>query len=361
MALSIIRFSPHIPKFPSSPHRLTNNNNNVITTIIRSSSSSSSNSSSSSSSSFDLRSYWTTLLTQVNSSLSSAVPVVFPDSIHLSMRHSLLSPAAKRAPPVLCIAAACDLLGSPLPAALPTACALEMVHSASLVHDDLPCMDASPLRRGRPSTHSLFGPALAVLAGDALFPLAFHHIISQTPASLVPPSALLAVISEISRAVGSTGMAAGQCLDLTTTSSSCSDDILEIVDKKFGEMAECSAACGGIIGGGTEEEVGRLRKYGRAVGVLYQLVDDVLMEEANGTTMRSNGSVVRAVGMERALEMVEELRETAKRELDEGFGDRYGDGLMPLYSFVDYAVERGFDAAATAAAVAAATSDGSTL
>ncbi|EHA8592074.1 putative heterodimeric geranylgeranyl pyrophosphate synthase small subunit, chloroplastic [Cocos nucifera] len=107
-------------------------------------------------------------------------------------------------------------------------------------------------------------------------------------------------------------------------------------------MAECSAVCGGILGGAGEEEAEGLRRYGRAVGVLYELVDDILMEDAGSNgKMRSNASVVAALGMERAMEMVGELQGKAKRELQR-FGDKYGDRVLPLYSFVDYAVERGF-------------------
>lgn len=128
------------------------------------------------------------------------------------------------------------------------------------------------------------------------------------------------------------------------------ESVMRVVEKKYGEMAECSAVCGGLLGGAAEEEVERLRRYGRAVGVLYEVADDVLMEEERGVgrngsgsaKMRSNASVVRAMGMDRALEIVEELRGKAKKELEE-FGDKYGgERVMPLYSFVDYAVERGF-------------------
>lgn len=137
-------------------------------------------------------------------------------------------------------------------------------------------------------------------------------------------------------------MAAGQFLDLSGAAAGREKEILQVLEKKFGEMAECSAVCGGLLGGASDQEQEALRRYGRAVGVLYQLVDDVLMESNGGTgKMRSNASVVKAVGMDRALELVEEIRMKAKKEL-EMFKDKYGEKVLPLYSFVDYAVERGF-------------------
>ncbi|CAL9203921.1 unnamed protein product [Musa hybrid cultivar] len=291
---------------------------------------------------FDLRGYWTSLISEIEADLDSAVPIRYPESVHKAMRHSVLSGGGKRAPPIMCIAA-CELVGGHRSAAFPAACALEMIHAASLVHDDLPCMDAAPLRRGRPSTHALFGVDMAVLAGDALFPLAYQHIVARTPSpDLVSHVAVLRVLAEIARAVGSTGMAAGQFLDLSGASCGGEEEVVLVLEKKFGEMAECSAVCGGLLGSASDEELEALRRYGRTIGVLYQLVDDVLMESNGGAgKMRSNASVVTVLGMERALEMVEEFQTKAKQEL-EMFGDKYGDKVQPLSSFVDYAVERGF-------------------
>lgn len=239
----------------------------------------------------------------------------------------------------MCIATACDLLGATQEAAYPTACALEMVHAASLVHDDLPCMDAAPLRRGRPTNHSVFGTEIALLAGDALFPHAFRHIASKTPYDLVSEETILRVITEIARAVGSKGMATGQLLDLGHNTGVT--DVMEVLERKFGEMAECSAVCGGLLGGAEGEVLECLRRYGRVVGVLYQVVDDILMEEGdNGEKMRSNASVVGAYGMERALEIMEELRVKAKTEINV-LSHRFGaQRVLALDSFVDFAVGR---------------------
>ncbi|XP_057966391.1 heterodimeric geranylgeranyl pyrophosphate synthase small subunit, chloroplastic [Malania oleifera] len=288
---------------------------------------------------FDLRTYWMTLIAEINQKLEEAIPVKYPDQIYEAMRYSVLANGAKRAPPVMCVAA-CELFGGSRLAAFPTACALEMVHAASLIHDDLPCMDDAPSRRGKPSNHAVHGVDMAILAGDALFPLGFRHIVSRTPPHLVPEPRLLRVIAEIARAVGSTGMAAGQFLDIEGP-----PDAVEFVqEKKFGEMSECSAVCGGLLAGADDKEIGRLRRYGRAVGVLYQVVDDVLREKTQdqkGEEEEKKGKSYAGVyGVEKAMEVAEDLRAQAKRELD-GF-QMYGDRVVPLYSFVDYAADRGF-------------------
>ncbi|PON33650.1 Polyprenyl synthetase [Parasponia andersonii] len=187
---------------------------------------------------------------------------------------------------------------------------------------------------------------MAILAGDALFPLGFRHIVSHTPSELVPEPRLLRVITEIARAVGSTGMAAGQFLDIEGGPNS----VEFVQEKKFGEMGECSAVCGGLLAGAEDDEIARLRRYGRAVGILYQVVDDILEEKSRNAGVvdvdernkkKGKGkSYVEVYGVEKAMEVAEELRDNAKRELD-GF-EKYGESALPLYSFVDYAADRGF-------------------
>lgn len=202
-------------------------------------------------------------------------------------------------------------------------------------------MDDDPSRRGQPSNHTIYGIDMAILAGDALFPLGFEHIVSHTPSDLVPETRILRVIAEIARAVGSTGMAAGQFLDLEGGPNS----VEFVQEKKYGEMGECSAVCGGLLAGAEDDEVQRLRRYGRAVGVLYQVVDDLLdaktqCEEDEQKMKKKGKSYVAVYGVDKAMEVAEELRTKAKKELD-GF-EKYGEKVVPLYSFVDYAADRGF-------------------
>nr|ALT07954.1 putative geranyl diphosphate synthase small subunit type II.A [Leucosceptrum canum] len=282
---------------------------------------------------FDLKTYWTALIKEIDQKLDQAIPVKYPQQIYEAMRYSVLAKGAKRAPPVMCVAA-CELFGGNRLAAYPTACALEMVHAASLIHDDLPCMDDDPSRRGQPSNHTIFGVDMAILAGDALFPLGFRHIVSHTPTDLVPETRLLRVIAEIARAVGSTGMAAGQFIDLEGGPNAV--DFVQ--EKKFGEMGQCSAVCGGLLAGASDDEIARLRKYGRAVGILYEVVDDIL--EAKSESEKKEKSYVSVYGVDKAMEMAEDLRSQAKKELD-GL-EKYGEKVLPLYSFVDYAADRDF-------------------
>ncbi|GFP83728.1 heterodimeric geranylgeranyl pyrophosphate synthase small subunit chloroplastic [Phtheirospermum japonicum] len=295
---------------------------------------------------FDLKTYWTALIKEINQKLDEAIPVQYPHQIYEAMRYSVLAKGAKRAPPVMCVAA-CEIFGGNRLAAFPTACALEMVHAASLIHDDLPCMDDDPSRRGQPSNHTMFGVDMAILAGDALFPLGFRHIVSHTPTNLVPETRLLRVIAEIARAVGSTGMAAGQIIDLEGGPGAV--DFVQ--EKKFGEMGQCSAVCGGLLGGASDDEIQRLRNYGRAVGVLYQVVDDILeakseTEKNDEENINKGKSYVSVYGVDKAMELAEELRCEAKKELDAL--EKYGDRVLPLHSFVDYAADRGFSFVATA-------------
>lgn len=201
-------------------------------------------------------------------------------------------------------------------------------------------MDDDPSRRGLPSNHTVFGEDMAILAGDALFPLGFRHIVSHTPTDLVPETRLLRVIAEIARAVGSTGMAAGQIIDLEGGPNAV--DFVQ--EKKFGEMGQCSAVCGGILAGASDDEIEHLRKYGQAVGVLYQVVDDIDDAKSQSSekdeSKRKGKSYVSVYGVEKAKEVAEDLRSQAKKELNRL--DKYGDKVLPLYSFVDYAAERGF-------------------
>lgn len=199
-------------------------------------------------------------------------------------------------------------------------------------------MDDDPVRRGKPSNHTVYGADMAILAGDALFPLGFQHIVSHTPPELVPRATILRVIAEIARTVGSTGMAAGQYVDLEGGPFPVSF----VQEKKFGAMGECSAVCGGLLGGASEDELERLRRYGRAVGMLYQVVDDIRDHDDDGgnTEKKKKKSYVGLFGAERAMEMAEELRVKAKKELQ--VFDKYGDTVAPLHSFVDFAAHRDF-------------------
>ena len=160
--------------------------------------------------SFDFGAYIKAAREVVEVALDSSLGPEEPENLREAMRYSLLA-GGKRLRPILCLAA-CELAGSPADLAIPTAVALEMVHTMSLIHDDLPAMDNDDLRRGRPTSHKKFGEAMAILAGDALLTRAFEMVALRSPG--VEPQRLLAVVGELSRAAGAPGLVGGQVVDL---------------------------------------------------------------------------------------------------------------------------------------------------
>nr|GLL18953.1 heterodimeric geranylgeranyl pyrophosphate synthase large subunit 1, chloroplastic-like [Ipomoea trifida] len=212
---------------------------------------------------FRFEEYMATKAIKVNKALDEAVPLPEkkPIKVHEAMRYSLLA-GGKRVRPILCLAS-CELVGGDEAAAIPMACAVEMIHTKSLIHDDLPCMDNDDLRRGKPTNHKVFGEEMAVLAGDALLSLAFEHAAAKTTTEKVSPSRLVRAIGELAAAVGAEGLVAWQELEY-------------IHIHKTSKLLEASVVCGAIIGGGSVVEVERLRSYARCVGLLFKVVDDIL-------------------------------------------------------------------------------------
>ena len=193
------------------------------------------------------------------------------------MRYSLLAPG-KRVRPILALEAA-RAVGGPDRWALPAACALEMVHAYSLIHDDLPAMDDDRWRRGRPTAHVKFGEALAILSGDALLTLAFQ-ILAGRPSGNRFAERRNRVVAHIARAAGMEGMVGGQVRDLEAEGRGVSRAFLARIHRgKTGALLAASAVTGGILGGGTPPEVAALARYGRSVGLAFQIVDDILDEE----------------------------------------------------------------------------------
>ncbi|GLJ55179.1 hypothetical protein SUGI_1184180 [Cryptomeria japonica] len=295
---------------------------------------------------FDLKEYSKPLIESVNRELHSLIPLS-NDRIEEAMRYSVIGGGGKRSCPLMCIAA-CEAVGGQREEALPVACALEMIYAASLILDDLPCMDDDSLRRGRPSTHAVFGPGAAIRASDALCALAFHHI--ARPCAALRPERALKVVYELAKAGGSTGMVGGQYMELASAGTPFIDPALvEYIHlNKLALMAEISLVSGGIVGGGSDEEVQRLRAYGRAVGLAYQIVDDMLDQgrttEELGKTAGKDKIVGKATylelyGMERCREIVVELVQRAQRYISQ-FDPLHA---LPLVSFAQFVVSRNFD------------------
>ncbi|NQT74899.1 MAG: polyprenyl synthetase family protein, partial [Candidatus Omnitrophica bacterium] len=194
-------------------------------------------------------------------------PKVKPQSIHEAMRYAVF-PGGKRIRPVLTLASfeACGGKGDSI---MPIACAIELIHSYTLIHDDLPCMDNDDYRRGRPSCHKKFSEALALLAGDALLTLAFH---------LLSESGNMKVINEISRAVGSSGTIGGQVVDIKqkTEDRRQKTDMAYIASHKTGKLFEVAIKSAGIFKGIGEKKIKALGDFGRHIGFTFQLVDDLV-------------------------------------------------------------------------------------
>ena len=195
-----------------------------------------------------------------------------PRSLRLveAMRYSLLA-GGKRIRPVLTLATARSLGADPV-SVLPAAAALELIHTYSLIHDDLPAIDDDTLRRGRPTCHVAFGEDIAILAGDALFAEAFHVLVSRQPGS---PSAVLEAVTEIARATGVQGMVGGQYMDVAGAAVA-DDDLRTLHALKTGRLIAAAVVCGAVLGGAVD--AGPYRAFATELGLLFQIVDDILDE-----------------------------------------------------------------------------------
>jgi len=212
------------------------------------------------------------------------------DTLGRAMSYSLLS-EGKRIRPVLVLAAAA-VAGGDARQVLPAAAALELIHTYSLIHDDLPAMDDDDYRRGRPANHKVFGEAHAILAGDALLTYAFELLARPLP---VPPHVQLRVIQEVAQAAGPEGMVGGQVADLAGEGRALTlEEIEEIHHKKTGALLTVSARAGALLGGGTEQTVAALTRYARALGLAFQIKDDILDLEGDSAVLgKPVGSDVR--------------------------------------------------------------------
>ena len=207
-------------------------------------------------------------------SLHTAVPAAAtkPATIHRAMRYSLLA-GGKRLRPLLCCAAS-EACGGNVRVALPAACAVEMIHAYSLIHDDLPCMDNDDLRRGKPTSHKRFGEGVAILAGDALLTEAFAVLAAAKPLALYTASDL---VTELARAAGSRGLIAGQVADLEAEGRQPYEPALYFINAaKTGMLLRASLKLGAMCAGGTKAQVAALDRFGFALGLAFQIQDDIL-------------------------------------------------------------------------------------
>ena len=262
-----------------------------------------------------------------------------------AMRYSLLA-GGKRLRPVL-VLAACEAVGGELEAALGLACAIEMIHTYSLVHDDLPCMDDDDLRRGRPTNHKVFGEAIATLAGDGLLTDAFKILASSAgPArSSRFAQALLETVAELADAAGSAGMVGGQVIDLLGEGQALELAQLEhLHSRKTGALFVASVCGGARLGGATESQLASLREYAQALGLAFQVIDDLLDVESSSETMgkRTNKDQARGkatypalIGVDRSRALAHDLAARADAALA-----RFDHRADPLRMLAAFAVER---------------------
>lgn len=202
----------------------------------------------------------------------------YPPVIHEAMLYSSMAPG-KRIRPVLLLAAVAAV-GGREEDAMAFACAIELIHTYSLIHDDLPAMDDSDYRRGKPSSHKAFNEAFAVLAGDALLTHAFY--LMSKPSVCIDPKAQLAVTHDIAHAIGTFGLIGGQVVDIQSENIEIDIPIMEYIHThKTGALIRVAVKAGGVLGGGKEEEIAALVRYADKVGLAFQIIDDILDEEGD--------------------------------------------------------------------------------
>jgi geranylgeranyl diphosphate synthase type II len=243
----------------------------------------------------------------------------YPPRIFQAIRYSVFS-GGKRLRPILVLMAS-EAVGGKEEQALPAACAVEFVHTYSLIHDDLPCMDDDDLRRGRPTCHRAFDEATAVLAGDALLTHAFWVLAHELPRRGVPPLTALAVIEELGRAAGVEGLIVGQAADLAAQKGKISEEELLFIHlRKTAQLFRASVCIGGIISGASPDELGALASYGEHLGLAFQIVDDILdlgadSAKAGAGTEGSKATYAAFYGLEEARRKADEATEKAVASL----------------------------------------------
>ena len=290
---------------------------------------------------FDFKAYLSQSKELVEAALDGSLGPERPESLREAMRYSLLA-GGKRLRPILCLAA-CELAGGESSQAMPTAVALEMIHTMSLIHDDLPAMDDDDLRRGRPTNHKVYGEAVAILAGDALLTRAFEMVALRTPD--VPAERLLKVVGELSLVAGAPGLVGGQVVDLESEGKEVDLETLEYIHlHKTGALLSACVITGALIGGAGEALIAALRTYARGSGLAFQIIDDILditaSSEVLGKTagkdlIADNTTYSNLLGLDESRRRAEALGSEAKQALEP-----WADQAMPLLALADFITSR---------------------
>ncbi len=293
----------------------------------------------------DLKNYLRGCLDRVDQALDTWLPAedTLPVTLHKAMRYSVFA-GGKRIRPVLMIAA-CEAVGGDADAVLPAACAMEMIHTYSLIHDDLPAMDDDDFRRGRPTSHRVFGEATAILAGDALLTEAFILLSDAQINARVPADVRGRVTHIIARCAGSQGMVGGQVVDMESEGKTIDFPTLEYIHtRKTGALILAAIQSGALLGGADEEALAAMTRYGEAAGLAFQVADDILDvvgeqavigKDVGSDQARGKATYVALLGLEEARLRARELRDLAVNALAP-----LGERAEPLRRIAHYIVDR---------------------
>ena len=264
-----------------------------------------------------------------------------PSSIHGAMRHSTFA-GGKRLRPLLCYQAAVTIAGA-LPAGIENlGAAIEMLHTYSLIHDDLPALDNDDLRRGKPTCHVVFGEAIAILAGDALQTRAFEVLANLAS----PPAATVQILRLVANAVGTVeGMLGGQVLDIENEHAKPTAELVDAIHRaKTGALIRVSVVAGGVYAGATADDIARLDVFGRKAGLAFQIADDILdMTEDSAALGKTAGKDLATEKVTwPAVFGIEQSQRDAARLIEEAFAalEPYGDRADGLKAVARYLVER---------------------
>lgn len=293
---------------------------------------------------FDLSSYLSVRRIQVDDYLDRHLPAAStrPAILHEAIRYSIFG-EAKRIRPILCMAAA-EAVGGAATAALPPGAAVELLHTYTLIHDDLPAMDDDLLRRGRPTCHVKFGEANAILTGDALLTMAFEWLAECIAPPPHPPTALVA---ELARAAGSSGVIAGQVEDLAAEGRAPDEELVDYIHlHKTADLLRAALRMGAIAGSGTPAHIEALSEYGDKTGIAFQIADDLLNATSHRDALGKNAGTdaergkltyVAVHGIEESRHRARTLVAEAKETLQILPGD-----IAPLAAIADFIVARKF-------------------
>ena len=289
---------------------------------------------------------WTSArLQQVEQALQGWVGEAAPAGLREAMRYAVLD-GGKRLRPLLLLAASEAVQGQP-EAALRAACAIELIHAYSLVHDDMPCMDNDVLRRGKPTVHVQFGEAAALLAGDALQTQAFE-LLTPPDTALVPAAMQADLCRILARASGGQGMAGGQAIDLASVGLQLSQDEMQHMHAlKTGALLQASVMLGVATGQGSADAVAQLQQYAAAIGLAFQVVDDILDVTADSQTLGKTAgkdaandkpTYVSLMGLEASRQYAQQLQQQAQAALQ-------ASGLAntdKLHAIADWVIDRAY-------------------